>query len=79
MTKVGPVLGRLPSKYRLAIWIAGLVTFAVGGAWLALSSHLPLMWSRAALLGAAVGVLVVSGYLHLLERDAGPRSPAPGR
>lgn len=61
------VLGRLPSRYRLTIWITGLVTFAVGGAWLALITDLPLVWSSGAVAGALLGVLMVAGYLHLLE------------
>ena len=65
--KVWDVLGRLPSRYRLTIWIAGLLTFAGVGAWLAWTTPLPMVWSSGALVGAALGVLMVAGYLHLLE------------
>jgi len=61
------VLGRLPTRHRLTIWIAGLVTFAAGGAWLALATDLPLMWPSGALVGALLGAVLVSGYLQLLE------------
>jgi hypothetical protein len=61
------VLGRLPARYRLTIWVAGLLTFAGVGAWLALVTDVPLMWSSGAVFGGALGVLVMAGYLHLLE------------
>ena len=70
------VLGRLPSKYRLTIWVAGLLTFAGVGAWLAWTTPLPLMWSSGALVGAALGVVVVAGYLHLLEQHPDQQHPA---
>ena len=67
------MLGRLPLRYRLTIWIAGLLSCAGLGAWAALLSPLPLVWpsgpALGALLGAALGVLVVAGYLSLLERS----------
>jgi len=70
------VLGRLPSKYRLTIWVAGLVTFAGVGAWLALTTPLPLVWSSGAVVGAALGVLMVAGFVHLLEHTPAPREVA---
>lgn len=63
------VLGRLPARYRLTIWIAGLVTFAGVGAWLAVIADVPLLWHSGAVVGAALGVLAVAGYLHLLEQS----------
>ena len=73
------MLGRLPARYRLAIWVAGLVTFAGAGVWLALFTPLALVWSSAAVVGAGVGVLMVAGYLHVLEKDPGRRPAAPPR
>ena len=70
------VLGRLPARYRLTIWIAGLVTFTGGGAYVAMMTDLPLVWSSGAALGALFGVLVVAGYLHLLEKAPQKRPPA---
>ena len=67
------VLGRLPARYRLTIWIAGLLTCAGFGAWLALMTPLPLMWSSGAVGGAALGVLAVSAFLHLLDANPGGR------
>jgi hypothetical protein len=72
---VHDVLGRLPSRYRLTIWIAGLLTFTGVGTWLAIMTALPLRGSAGATVGAAVGVLVVAGYLHLLEQTTDPRQP----
>ena len=70
------MLGRLPLRYRLTIWIAGLVTCAGVGAWAALVSPLPLVWSAGAVIGAGLGVLVVAGYLSVLESPA-PRGRRP--
>ena len=75
------VLGRLPLRYRLTIWIAGLVSCAGVGAWAALMTPLPLMWSSGAVLGAGLGVIVVAGYLSVLVRtpDARARRPVDPR
>lgn len=77
------MLGRMPLKYRVAIWIAGLVSCAGVGAWVGLMSPLPLLWSSGAvvgaLVGAGVGVLIVAGYLSVLEGGPGPRQPADPR
>jgi hypothetical protein len=64
----------------VTIWFAGLLTFAAVGAWLAFSTSLPMMWSAGAVAGFGVGVLVVMGYLHLLERAPHhrPGDPKPG-
>lgn len=73
------MLGRLPSRYRLAIWIAGLLTFTVAGAWLALTTPLPMVWSSGAVVGAVLGILAVAAYLHALEGTADRRPAARGR
>ena len=70
------MLGRLPSRYRLTIWIAGLVTFAGVGAYVAAMTDLPVVWSTGAVLGALLGGLAVAGYLHLLEKTPEPPPPA---
>lgn len=61
------MLGRLPTRHRLTIWIAGILTFAGGGAWLAVATDRPLMWLSGALIGALFGAVVVAGFLPLLE------------
>lgn len=72
------VLGRLPTRHRLTIWIAGILTFAGGGAWLAVATDRPLMWLSDALVGALLGAVVVAGFLQLLER-APTQQPARAR
>ena len=74
------MLGRLPLRYRITIWIAGLLSCAGVGGWVALLAPLPLMWSSGAVVGAGLGVLVVTAYLNVLEGGSGPQHPAgPGR
>lgn len=63
------MLGQLPSRYRVAIWLAGLLTSAVGGAWLVEVTPLPLLWAGGGLLGMLVGLLVVPIFLRLLVRE----------
>lgn len=73
------MLGRLPTRYLLTIWVAGLATFAGVGVWLTLVADLAVLWSSAAVVGAGLGTLVVAAYLHVLEKDTGRRPAAPGR
>ncbi len=68
------MLGRLPLRYRLAIWITGLMSCAGVGAWITFVTPVSLVWSAGALVGASLGVLVVAAYLAVLE--GGTRSPA---
>lgn len=70
------MLGRLPLRYRLTIWITGLLSFAGLGVWAALMTPLPLMWSAGAVVGALLGVLAVAGYLAVLEGGPTSRDPA---
>jgi hypothetical protein len=60
----------------LTIWIAGLVTCAGVGAYAAALTDLPLVWSSGAVVGVALGVVAVAGFLHLLEGTPGRRPPA---
>ena len=73
------MLGRLPARYRLAIWVVGLLTSAGAGVWLAVVTDLASVWSSAAIVGAGLGVLIVAGYLNVLEKDPGRRPAARGR
>ena len=74
--KVQVVLGRLPLRYRLTIWLTGLLSFAGLGAWFSLVTPLPLVWSSGAGLGALVGVVIVAAYLSALEGGRAARRPA---
>ncbi len=67
------MLGQLPRRYGIAIWLAGLLTSALGGAWLAVATPLPLIWLGGGLLGALVGLLAVPLFLRLLVREPHPR------
>ena len=71
------MLGRLPLRYRLTIWFAGLLSCAGAGAWLGLATPLPLVWSAGAAVGALFGVVAVAAYLAVLEGGGPPpRRPA---
>jgi hypothetical protein len=72
------VLGRLPTRYRLTIWFAGLIAFAGAGAWLSWTTPVPLMWSTGAVLGVLLGVLGVTSFLRQLENGPDARV-TPGR
>jgi glycerol-3-phosphate acyltransferase PlsY len=67
---VALVLGRLPLRYRITVWVAGLVSFAGVGAWLAHRTSIPLMWSSGAAVAVLVGALAIASFLHLLTTDA---------
>jgi hypothetical protein len=71
----------LPLRYRVLVWVGGLVTCAAGGAWLAASTPLPLLWRAGTFVGAAVGILLVLGFLHLMHPERAPqrdgRRPPP--
>ena len=70
------MFGHLPVRYQLTIWVTGLVIFGVLGAWVALTTSVPLMWRAGALLGVVVGVLVLSAFTHLMaEPRAAARRP----
>jgi fatty acid desaturase len=73
------VLGRLPARYRLTIWFAGLIAFAGVGAWLSWTTVVPVMWSTGAVLGVLLGVLGVSSFLRQLEHGHDPRTGQPVR
>jgi hypothetical protein len=75
-TEVHDVLGRLPLRYRMTIWIAGLVSCAGVGAWIGSIATLPLVWSSGAVIGATIGVVVVAAYVAALERGPSTSRPA---
>jgi hypothetical protein len=71
---VSSVLGRLPKKYQLTIWVAGLLTFTALGTWLVLRTGLPMVWPSGAAVGAVLGVISVAVFLVAIGRaDAAPR------
>ena len=64
------MFGSLPLRYRIAVWAAGLLSFAGIGVWVAVSAELPLLWPSAALLSAVLGAVAVAVFVHLLEGEA---------
>jgi len=69
------VLGRLPRKYQVTIWVAGLVTFTALGSMLVLRADLPMVWPSGAALGAVLGIVAIALFVHAIGRaDAAPRS-----
>ncbi|HET6563155.1 MAG TPA: hypothetical protein VFG72_14875 [Marmoricola sp.] len=68
------MLNHLPVRYRVVVWVAGLVAFAGVGAWIAFSTRVPLAWQSGAAIGIALGGLAVSSFLRALER-AGSDDP----
>jgi hypothetical protein len=62
---------RLPMRYRIVVWVTGVVCFAGLGAWsaasLATAAAVPAALVGGAILGGLLGVLLVIGFLHALE------------
>ncbi len=61
------MFGHLPVRYRVTIWVAGLVLFGGLGAWLAMSPSVPVVWRLGALLGVLVGAVAVSLFSRLMS------------
>lgn len=70
------MLGRLPLRYRVTVWVIGLISFGGVGAWLAHTTDTPLMWSSGAALAVLLGALAIASFLHLLADDP-RRDPQP--
>lgn len=73
------VFGRLPVKYRLTIWITGLLTFVLVGGWLGVVSPVTPPWQSMALVGAALGVMAVAAFVRVLEEHQPTRVRAHRR
>jgi hypothetical protein len=67
------VLNHLPVRYRIAVWVAGLVAFTGGGVWIAFATQVPLGWQHGAVLGVVLGGLAVSSFLRALEASTSDR------
>jgi hypothetical protein len=68
------VLNHLPVRYRVTVWVLGLVAFAGVGAWVALVTHMPLAWQAGLAVGVVLGGLAVVSFLRALA-DHEPRGP----
>jgi hypothetical protein len=71
------VLNHLPVRYRVAVWIAGLVAFAGAGAWVAFATRVPLEWQSGVAIGVILGGLAVGSFLRALERAPADRPDGP--
>lgn len=61
------MLNHLPVRYRITVWVAGLVAFAGVGAWVAFATQVPLEWQSGAVIGVVLGGLAVSSFLRALD------------
>ena len=73
------MLNHLPVRYRVAVWIAGLVAFAGVGAWVAFATQVPLEWQSGVAIGVILGGLAVGSFLRALERASSDRPDGPRR
>lgn len=62
------MLGRLPVKYRLGIGVAGVLAFALVGAWVGYSIQLTSSWTMMAV-GTLLGTVAVAGFLRAMGRS----------
>ncbi len=75
------MIDSLPLRYRVTLWVVGVIACIGAGAWLAFSTPLPVVWQYGAVAGAIAAPLLVTAFCRTL----GPRSsrsasaPPPGR
>ncbi len=70
------MLGHLPTRYQVVIWLVGLVATAGTGAWLAYSTALPLVPVSGAVVGALLGIAAVGTFIHAFGT---PSTETPAR
>ncbi len=73
------MLSHLPVRYRVAVWLLGLVAFAGVGAWVAFATRVPLEWQSGAAIGVALGGIAVGSFLRALEGSAPDRADRADR
>jgi alpha-D-ribose 1-methylphosphonate 5-triphosphate synthase subunit PhnH len=71
------VLNHLPVRYRIVVWVAGLVACAGVGGWIAFATQVPLEWQSGAAIGVVLGGLAVSSFLRALEGATSDRPDGP--
>ena len=72
------MLNHLPVRYRVVVWVAGLVAFAGTGVWLAVLTQVPLGWQSGAATGIALGTLAISSFLRALDGSGSDRPDGDG-
>lgn len=71
------MVGQLPKRYQVVLWVVGLLVCVGAGAWLAFSTPVPIVWQAGAILGAVVGPALVALYCRTLT--LGTRGPQASR
>lgn len=73
------VLGRLPVRYRVWCAVAGVLAFALAGAWLGYAVQTIPSWSWMMAAGTILGAAAVVAFLRTMGRSASsPPTPRPG-
>ena len=70
------MIGHLPLRYQIVLWVVGLLACAGAGAWFAFSTPLPLVWQYGAVAGALLAPAVVALYSRSLAARGPGASPA---
>lgn len=76
-TEETDVIGQLPLRYQVAVWVVGFLACAGAGAWIALSTPLPLVWQYGAVVGALLAPALVVTYCRGLAAGGSGAAPAP--
>ena len=56
----------LPRRYRVTLWVVGVIACVGAGAWLAFITPLPVVWQYGAVAGALAAPVLVSAYCRTL-------------
>lgn len=70
------MIGKLPLRYQVTLWVVGFVACAGAGAWLALITPAPLLWQYGAVVGALLAPALVAVYSRGLAAAGPDTSPA---
>jgi hypothetical protein len=70
------VIGSLPLRYQVTLWVVGFVACAGAGAWVALNTPLPLVWHSGAVAGALLAPALVALYCRGLATGGSGAAPA---
>ena len=65
----------LPRRYRVTLWVVGVIACVGAGAWVAFSTPLPVVWPFGAVVGAVAAPVLVSAYCRTLGQRSGATPP----